>query len=167
MSPLDNLRKFFTRPWRERSLFVEAFILLGVMRAAILLLSFRRITKIMGLSQGATSSVSRADMAFDPAVIGWAVKAAAARTYWESACLAQALTGMAMLSRRGIGATLYLGVAKDESNPESVIAHAWVRCGDDILTGADGFERYSPISSFFRPVKDSTCKPPINDRIAQ
>ena len=145
-------------------MFFEAFLLLGVMRAAILLLPFRRITTILGLAQGATSSMPAVDMTVDPADVGWAIRAAAARTPWESACLAQALTGMVMLSRRGIAATLYLGVARDEIDPEAMSAHAWLRCGDTILTGAGGVERFSAISSFSRPPADDAGRQPHNDR---
>jgi len=132
-------------------LFFEAYVLLGVMRAAILLLPFRKITKMMGLVQGEQSAVSESIPPCSTETISWAIQAAAARTPWESACLVQALTGMAMMSRRGINATLYLGVAKDESGAEAMLAHAWLRCGTIILTGFGGAERFSAISSFSRP----------------
>jgi len=164
VSQTDDLRKFFARSWRERGLFVEAFFLLGVMRTAILLLPFRKIAGMMGLVQGSTSTESVSSLPVNPSDIGWSIRAAAKRTHWESACLAQALTGMVMLGRRGINATLYLGVAKDESDPETLNAHAWLRCGDTILTGAGGVERYSAISSFFRPPAENTCRQPHNDR---
>ena len=164
VSLIEDLRKFTARTRQERLMFFEAFILLGVMRAAILLLSFRRITNLLGISQGVISSLPAANLAVEPAVVGWAVQAAAARTYWESACLAQALTGMAMLSRRGINATLYLGVARDESDPGTMAAHAWLRYGDAILTGAGGVERYVSISSFSRPPADGTRPPAHNNR---
>ena len=145
-------------------MFLEAFILLGVMRAAILLLHFRKITSLLGLKQGETSALPAADPAVDPAAIGWSIQAAAARTHWESACLAQALTGMVMLSRRGINATLYLGVARDENDPGAMAAHAWLRCGELILTGAGGVERFSAISSFSRPLSADARRQPHNDR---
>lgn len=164
MSLIDDLRKLSSRSWLERGLFMESFMLLGVMRAAILLFPFRRITAIMGLAQGEMSSVGESAMSAKPAAIGWSIQAAAARTPWESACLVQALTGMVMLARRGLGATLYLGVAKDTSDPEAMIAHAWLRCGDTILTGAGGVERFSKISSFSRARTDGTRRQPNNDR---
>ena len=148
MSLIEDLRKFSKRSWQERRLFLEAFILLGIMRAAILLLTFQKITKILGLTQGTTSSLSGVNMTVDPTAIGWSIQAAAARTHWESACLAQALTGVIMLGRRGINSTLYLGVGKDQSDKDTMAAHAWLRCGESILTGAGGVERYSAISSF-------------------
>ena len=51
-----------------------------------------------------------------------------------------------MLRRRQIQSTLYLGLAKDAS--QSLQAHAWLRCGEDIITGKAGHERFSVISSF-------------------
>jgi len=84
VSPIDDWRKFSARSWQERWLFLEAFILLGVMRAAILLLPFRRITSLLGLAQGDTTALPAKDTAVDPTVVGWAIQAAAARTHWES-----------------------------------------------------------------------------------
>jgi hypothetical protein len=45
---------------------------------------------------------------------------------------------------------MYLGVGKDETTPDAVAAHAWLCCGNTIVTGASGLERYTPLSSFFR-----------------
>lgn len=163
VSPGEELRKFFERSRQERWLFLEAFLLLGVMRATILLLPFRRIIAMMGLVQEGPGTVSGCDPGVVPARIGWAVKAAAARTPWESACLPQALTAMAMLSRRRISATLYLGVAKGGRVPESVDAHAWLDCGGSIITGGGGVERFAAISRFTNTSGQkcvTDCSPP-------
>lgn len=153
MSLADSVSKVRARSWREIGIAAEALLFLGVFRGAILLLPFRRITQIMGLTQNSTeqSATSASGSGPGPAVIGWAIQAAAARTPWESACLAQALTGVAMLARRGIASTLFLGVARDGIGAEAMKAHAWLRCGDLILTGAGGMEQYTAISSFSRP----------------
>jgi len=150
VSLISDLRKFSARSWQERTLFFEAFVLLGLMRAAILLFPFRTIAKMMGLTQVNTSSFVCEEMAARPTAVGWAIQAAAARTHWESACLAQALAGMSMLSRRGVSATIYLGVGKGENDAETISAHAWLCSGDTILTGGCGVERFSAISSFSR-----------------
>jgi hypothetical protein len=163
VSPGEELRKFLERSQQERWLFLEACLLLGVMRAAILLLPFRRITAMMGLVQEEPGASAGCDPGVVPAMIGWAVKAASARTPWESACLAQALTAMAMLSRRGIDATLYLGVAKGGSLPASMDAHAWLDCGGSIIAGGAGVERYSAISRFTKTSGQkcvTVCSPP-------
>jgi hypothetical protein len=150
VSLISELRKFSSRTWRERGFFAEAYMLLGVMRCAMLLLPFQRIAEIMGLRQGIAGADNAFARSVNSAHIGWAIQAAALRTPWESACLVQALTGVVMLGRQGIDATLYLGVAKDESGLEAMSAHAWLCCGDAIVTGDSGIERFSVISSFSR-----------------
>jgi hypothetical protein len=145
----DDLRKLFLRSWFERGLFLEAYVLLGVMRVAILVLPFRKIASLLGLTQGSAPSEASLNVFPCTEKIGWAIRAAAARTPWQSACLVQALSGMVMLIRRGIDATLYLGVAKHENNTETLSAHAWLSCGNTVLTGDGGLERYSTLSSFY------------------
>ena len=50
-----------------------------------------------------------------------------------SRCFANALTIKKMLQKRGIPATLFLGVQKDEAR--NLKAHAWVKSGDRIVYG--------------------------------
>jgi hypothetical protein len=81
-------------------------------------------------------------------MIGRAVRSAAANTPWKSVCLPQAVAGQWMLKRRRIAATLYLGVAKKDADPEQLAAHAWLRCGDAILTGTAGHRQFTVVASF-------------------
>jgi len=81
-------------------------------------------------------------------MIGWAVRSGANYTPWESVCLPQAVAAKWMIKRRGISGTLYLGVMKDETKPDKLAAHAWVRCGQFILTGAKGHLQYTVVSTF-------------------
>jgi hypothetical protein len=161
---LNRLRR---RSWADIGLVLRAFSLLGLMRAAIAFVPFRLIVQVLGMSQvkgpdsGADDSSSpEISLNLDPssqieahlaqaAKIGWAVRAAAARTPWQSACLAQALAGSVMLRNRGIPFTLNLGVAKDVSS--SITAHAWLTCGEITPTGSSGAERYHTISTFSFP----------------
>jgi Transglutaminase-like superfamily len=53
-----------------------------------------------------------------------------------------------MLRRRKIAGTLYLGIAEDAVAPELLTAHAWLRCGDVILTGESECEHFSMVSCF-------------------
>ena len=61
-------------------------------------------------------------------------------------CLPQALVAQLMLSYRRIPTTLYLGVAKKES--QALMAHAWLRAGSDILTGRPGYEAFVVVATF-------------------
>jgi hypothetical protein len=54
-----------------------------------------------------------------------------------------------MLQRRDISSTLYFGLAKDSNR--GVKAHAWVRSGARILTGAEGHEDFEVVATFAEP----------------
>lgn len=145
----EILRKLQRRTWHELRLLPEAFFLLGVTRLAVLLVSFQRITDFLGLKQVHSSpAVSLPEQLREADTVGWSLRAMAARTPWESACLPQALSGMIMLQRRRIPALLFLGVAKGESIAETLAAHAWLKCGETFVTGEGGHERFAVISTF-------------------
>ena len=57
---------------------------------------------------------------------------------------------------RGLPATLYLAVAQDKAAPEKLAAHAWLRCGDSILTGAGVREQFTVVSAFAVPCTSSS-----------
>ena len=78
--------------------------------------------------------------------ISWSVNTASRHLPWECKCLAQALAGKAMLKRRGVASTLYLGVAK--GGEAGLQAHAWLRCGPRILTGGPEMAGFTVISTF-------------------
>lgn len=67
-------------------------------------------------------------------------------TPWKQTCFTKAFTAKILLSRANISSTLYLGVAKDSSN--NLIAHAWLRCGDQIITGREQMSKYTPVAFF-------------------
>jgi hypothetical protein len=148
MSLTSDLRKLQTLPGADRRLLLEAIGWLGAMRVAIRLLPFRRIVAWLKLGQGEGPAALDAPRMVQAARIGWAVRAASARVPWKSACFDQALAGMMMLKRLSIPGTIYLGVAKTPGESTEVAAHAWLRSGEIILTGATGRERFSIISSF-------------------
>jgi hypothetical protein len=137
--------RFFKRSAAERRLFIEAFCLLGLARFVILVVPFRRIAPFLG--QVMTESSHDAHEC-DPLTerISWAVQTAARYTPWQSKCLAQAMTAKMMLKYRNISSTLYLGVAKNDDTGLS--AHAWLRCGERILTGGSVREQFTVIAFF-------------------
>jgi hypothetical protein len=140
--------KWRRRSWPDRMFLVEAFVLLGIARLAVLAVPFRWLAVTLGRHmkeadvQGNPSDLRRARR------VGQAVRSAAGYTPWKSLCLPQAVAAQWMLKRRHICGTLYLGVAKDETKPERPAAHAWLRCGDVILTGRQGHRRFTVVSVF-------------------
>lgn len=123
--------------------------MLGVMRAAILTISFKRLTSPLKHHQNQAPKIllSQKDMQ-KARSISKGIRRAAKRTPWESACLVQSLTAHRMLQKRNIPGVFYLGVGKDVTGKEAMKAHAWSQCGEDIITGESGHEMYTVLSVF-------------------
>jgi Transglutaminase-like superfamily len=141
------LARFRRRSPAQRRLLVQAGLALAVMRLAIRL-PFRTLSRVMGLHRGETGEVVEPSALARASAVGWAVRAAASHTPWESTCLMQALAAAALLRRWRIDGTLYLGVATETRAAEGMTAHAWLRCGDLVLTGESERARYTPVASF-------------------
>lgn len=76
--------------------------------------------------------------------VGTLVRHTAERLPWHSTCLVRALAGKLLLQRRGLtGAKIRLGVAKENG---SLVAHAWLIYGPEILLGGEEAEAYTPLS---------------------
>jgi hypothetical protein len=137
------LKRFTDLPSNRRGLSIEAVITLGIARLLVLCVPIRWITRLL------ERPASRAPLNIAPTdeivrEVGWAVRAAAPKTPWKSACLPQALAGKWMLARRGIHGTIRLGVAKNASG--GLEAHAWLYSGGVILTGGgEPMRRFTPI----------------------
>ena len=76
--------------------------------------------------------------------VGWAVAAAARHLPWRPVCLPQALAARWLLQRRKVRSTLYLGIASAQARA----AHAWVRVGPLVVTGADQADGCTIVSTF-------------------
>jgi len=136
--------KFLRRPQTEQRLFLEALFWLALSRLAILTIPFRRIAPFLGKTMVETSSDF---LVLDlPIQISWAVRTASRYTPWESKCLAQAMAAKIMLKRRRFPSTLYLGLLKE--GEKGLSAHAWLRCGDRILTGAPVHRQFKVVAAF-------------------
>ncbi len=145
---IRRIRSFIALSHNEKKLFIEAYLMLGIMRASILTVSFRRLTRSLQHHQNIKETQQLNEQQSKTATsIGKAITQAAAHTPWESACLAQSLTAQRMLQRRGIGGVFYLGVAKEEG-VANMKAHAWSQCGGQIITGEAGCEAFRVISVF-------------------
>ena len=81
--------------------------------------------------------------------IGVMVRRAARRLPWNCECFVQALAAHWMLKRRSIPNKIHIGVKKDEEG--NLLSHAWLICGDQILTGAKGHESFQVITDFSEP----------------
>jgi hypothetical protein len=152
MAGRKTLKLLYHLSWVEWRLLAEAGVLLVVVRLALWFVPFRRLAarfgKAMEISPSTETEAQRA--AVIP--IGWAVQVLGERLPWMKQCLVQALAAMWMLQSRRIPCTLYFGLAKDSSGQlKALKAHAWVRSGTQVLTGARGRNEFKVVATFADP----------------
>lgn len=143
---IKNLHRFSRYSFKDKSLLIEATVLLTIAKTAVTFLPFRWIAPHLGQSMAETPLSDHSGHNRIEDRISWAIQTMSRYLPWECKCLVQAVCGKLMLRRRRLISTLYLGVAKDENG--SLSAHAWLRCGHRILTGDSGAEQFKIISSF-------------------
>jgi len=146
---IRKFKKFTALSSEEKKFFFEAYVTLGKMRVAMLILSFKRLTRELE-HRGQVVEMSLLDeKERDTALkIGQAIVRASVYTLWESACLVQSLAAQKMLHKRGIPGVVYLGAAKDDESEAKMKIHAWTQCGDTVITGGRGHEMFTVLSVF-------------------
>ena len=148
----NRLKKFTALPTRHKLLLGQAWFMLGWYRAAVLLVSFKRLASQLQRHPLAMPPPALPPEQRDEAVaIGRLVAAAARFTPWQSLCLTQVLVVQHLLARRQIPGQVYLGVRRGcerTDDPTGLSAHAWLQCGDDIVNGRAGHERFTVVSTF-------------------
>jgi len=147
----SKLKTFLSLTFDQKRRFLQAWRLLGVMRFAILTLPFKRL--VAGLEVHREVLVQAPLDAGDLATahqIGWAVRKAAQSTPWQSTCLVQVLATQRMLQQRRIAGAFYLGAVtgSGEDKKQVLSAHAWLKCGNEIITGEPGHERFTVVTTF-------------------
>jgi hypothetical protein len=148
---MTALAKFLRRDARDRRLFWEALRGLAWAKLQVHLMPFRRLAPQLGRAQAETPpTVTPAERAI-ACDVSWAVQTAARYVPLGFVCLPQAIAAKRMLDRRGVANTLYLGVALEEKDPNDLLAHAWLRAGDKIVTGESEAARFRRLISFGSP----------------
>ncbi|MDJ1181919.1 lasso peptide biosynthesis B2 protein [Roseofilum casamattae] len=138
--------RFYEQPLPRKLTFLEAFLWLGLARGCVLLLPFRSIAPYLGQLNQETpeASIQPAEQPIVEQIV-WAIATSSRYTPWRSNCLARAIAGKIMLRRRKIASTLYLGLKKNANGLE---AHAWLRVGQEIVTGGVIQSQFKAISFF-------------------
>jgi hypothetical protein len=153
-SLLRKIRTFLALDWQHKKLFIQAFFLLGFVRFSLSNKPFKELVAELELHREAVLQPALEPSGQEIArSVGWAVRAAARFTPWNSACLVQVLAAQRILQKRGIAGVFYLGADNSgvEDEAPTFLAHAWLKCGDEFITGEQGHERYTVVSAFSWP----------------
>ena len=135
---------------QTRLLFIEAFLFLAWARI-LKSIPFSKVAPKLGKQMCETPLESNLTDMKILKHISQAVNIMSKYTFWESQCLVKAIAAMKMLERRNIENTLYLGTAKDEKG--KLIAHAWLRSGSYLLTGAEEMRKFNMVGCFAKTYK--------------
>lgn len=140
---------FAKQPSSRQGLVIEAAVNLA--RARILVWRRGQHDAINGIAQpgkagGDASVPGHDDVARE---VQWAI---ARIEPWlrrrRHACLVQAIAASRMLSRRGIPWSLKVGVGRDT---DALTAHAWLLCGERVVTGRRGMDKVTPLATYESP----------------
>lgn len=134
--------------WQTRKVLVPATLMVGVLRVALACLPYRTVRRVVDRTSAWTTT-HVIDVSGYQAQLVWAVHTAGRYLLGDKPCLPEALAVQWFLRRRGIEATLNIGVRKHPE--EGFSAHAWVEQGGAVLIGGDmsqvDFKRMNTIKS--------------------
>lgn len=147
MKVLFKIKSFLLLNTKTKLLFIEAFLFLGWARI-LKLIPFSKVAPSLGEHMKETSQNYNVPTNEIIKNISQAIHIMSKYTFWESQCLVKAIAGMRMLERRRLESTLYLGTARDETG--KMIAHAWLRSGQFYISGSEGKEKFTVVSTFAR-----------------
>lgn len=86
------------------------------------------------------------------AEVGIVVARVAAKVPFRALCLQQALATRRMLRRRGVPATVFLGLVRDRESRSAgktdELAHAWVQSGNRVINGDRDLENFAVVGAF-------------------
>lgn len=139
---MRQMREFLRLPTSQRSLLMQASVLVSAIRIGLWLLPFRivrgTIHQIAPVPEVDHSNGRVADQ------VTWAVRVAS-RYFPRATCLTQALATQVLLHRRGYPTSLRIGVTKEANG--KLAAHAWVECQGRIVIGgsAASVAQYMPL----------------------
>jgi hypothetical protein len=141
---MARLARFLALRRSERRRTVEAAFWLLLVRIAFGALPFRRALGLFRIAPGEAAS-ERVD-ASEACEIGRAVERAARHVPFRAVCLQQAFAALLMMRRRGLAASVRLGLARDDGG--ELKAHAWSHCGELPVTGVAAARGFVAVAAF-------------------
>jgi hypothetical protein len=138
---MNLINKFLQLTFQEKKFFLLALTLSLGVKIMIFMIPIRYYSKFLPKPILLSNS--------DPEVIrnlSIAISRCNRHTPWETKCLVEAITAKFLLYLYGVNSTIYFGVSKGKD--ENLIAHAWLKCGNTIIAGKKGHERFTIVSSF-------------------
>ena len=134
----DNLEKFGNLGVADQGLFIRAAFWLLIARIRLAVVPFRKLSALLSGEQQDQVQIP------DPELlqrIERAVVAAANHVPWRSDCFPQTIAARALLKNHGLASTIHFGV--ERVGEEDLAGHAWLTCGEFVVTGDIDLDRYT------------------------
>ncbi|MDG0814413.1 lasso peptide biosynthesis B2 protein [Cohnella rhizosphaerae] len=147
MNALRRVARIASTDSLDRRMFLEALAYLTWARL-LLLLPFHKYARFLGQPMTETAQDTEPGSRESASRVSSAIRRAGRLTPLDTRCLVRAIAAMKMLQRREVETTLYLGTAKDKDG--RMIAHAWLRCGNQYVTGAEEMRGFTVVGKFAR-----------------
>ncbi len=146
---MSKLKKFKNLSHSKKQLLLQTCLLLPSLQCSVNLLPFRYLVRFLKLKISILApEIYPLEHLKEIEEILWAIQCVDKYLPLISGrCLAQALTARYLLRQRNISSVLNLG-AKSNLIDNEMAAHAWLCCGEIIVTGRDNVEGYRKIASF-------------------
>ena len=135
--------KFRQLSTADKWLVMRAAFWLGVARLRLVVTPFGKLADQLASRTGEATTEAHPDLVQR---IGFAVNAAANNVPWRSDCFPKAIAARTLLKRAGLASTIHLGVQKDGEG--DLAGHAWLTCGDTVVTGGEDIDRYTEMHRF-------------------
>lgn len=145
-------RSFLLRPLFQQIWFLPSWVLLGISKALIFTISFKRLAPKLGYAAGPILwiPILTPSQQIRALQIGRVIKLASEYTPWDSNCFPQAVTARCLLGLYGIPYTMFFGLSSDPET-RKMKAHAWVTAGAVNVTGGASFHQFTVVGSFVTP----------------
>ena len=137
-----KILRFFGLSRSEQLLFLKAYFLVLFYSTYVVFVPKRLIFKRLG-EKGIESEYQPDKSSLtEIQKVEKAVRRAIRCLPWRSKCFSRAIAAKRILKQKRIPSTIYLGVAKED---DKVIAHAWLRAGNIIVTGREEMKKFNPV----------------------
>ena len=124
----------------DRWLLLRATSWLLIARIMLVAMSFERLSARLSATGSSTQIEPDSDLLER---VGFAVSAAANNVPWRSDCFPQTIAARMLLKRYGYASTIHFGV--ERVGEDTLNGHAWLTCGETVVTGAAEVDRYAEI----------------------
>ncbi|MEL6494582.1 MAG: lasso peptide biosynthesis B2 protein [Cyanobacteria bacterium J06623_7] len=140
-----SLLRRFPRVRRGKKLFIQAYIVMCLVRLGLLALSFSRLQNLVLKSKRLTwLGIAKSEV--HVGAIALAVHRSGKYSPGQPMCLAKALTAAVLMNIYGFPYQMHIGVAKSPGGKFE--AHAWITWEGKVVVGKlPDLERYQPMAA--------------------